>query len=385
MRGSRNLTILQEQIFDYLRAFTLVGGDVLYVSGCPGGSRLYRCHNQADELSFSGVFASVISQHHPSLHRLSKLYKVIILQRVMYNDRIKKLIQQSQKNHQTCIFETDDLIFDSAYYLSMDYRKNMTEKEQKRYSAGIGKEILEHPFVNVCVVSTDYLAQQLRAVYPQKRVFVSYNKIGKAQKNLADRMILRRRNMRKMRNTVVVSYFSGSKSHDKDFTCIVDTLHNLLLKNQNVQLRIVGYLELPEKLRTLEKQIEIFPYVGMKKMYELMASTDIAIAPLEKNNDFCEAKSAIKYMEAGSVGVPIVASNNPDFSRCIRNNENGFLASDLRDWNRFLLRLVRERKLREDIGEQARSDVERLHMVQKGEGTSYIRFLETLCKRSLTI
>ena len=59
-----------------------------------------------------------------------------------------------------------------------------------------------------------------------------------------------------------------------------------------------------------------------------MSESDIALAPLEMGNIFCRAKSEIKFVEAGALGLPVVASDIAPFRDSITPGEDGFLAAD---------------------------------------------------------
>jgi glycosyltransferase involved in cell wall biosynthesis len=85
-------------------------------------------------------------------------------------------------------------------------------------------------------------------------------------------------------------------------------------------------------------------------------SIDVSLAPLELNNRFTEAKSELKYFEAGLVEVPTVASDIPSYRFAIRHGHNGFLCSTKDDWFNALETLVLDRSLREGMGKEARQD-----------------------------
>jgi glycosyltransferase involved in cell wall biosynthesis len=91
--------------------------------------------------------------------------------------------------------------------------------------------------------------------------------------------------------------------------------------------------------------------------FRLMARMDIALAPLEMNNVFCRAKSEIKFVEAGALGLPVVASNIDPYRDSMSEGRNGFLASDEKEWTQALTALIQDAQLRTDLGEAARQTV----------------------------
>ena len=82
----RGFTSLTQRIIEYVKGvvgfywFYLISGpvDILYVSGCPGGSKLYRCNNQAEELKLYGIKAGIVSQNNFILARNVKKFQVFI-------------------------------------------------------------------------------------------------------------------------------------------------------------------------------------------------------------------------------------------------------------------------------------------------------------------
>ncbi len=68
---------------------------------------------------------------------------------------------------------------------------------------------------------------------------------------------------------------------------------------------------------------------------------DIALAPLEMGNLFCRAKSEIKFVEAGSLGIPFVASRIDPFMDAITEGEDGLLAGNEAEWTEALSSLDR--------------------------------------------
>lgn len=61
---------------------------------------------------------------------------------------------------------------------------------------------------------------------------------------------------------------------------IVPVLKQLLGKNPNLELLIVGILELPVELKLFASQIQMEGFVDYQKLPERIASVDINLAPL---------------------------------------------------------------------------------------------------------
>ena len=114
-------------------------------------------------------------------------------------------------------------------------------------------------------------------------------------------------------------------------------LSNCLPKYSNVQLHIVGILDIPKDMKPFENQIVTHDYVDWDKLPALISEVDINLAPLV-DSIFNRAKSEIKWIEAALVKVPTVASKIGAFSDAVVDGETGLLATDeewfdkLEDW-----------------------------------------------------
>jgi GT2 family glycosyltransferase len=365
----RGLTNLFARVFGYLydffAAFFIRRSDVLYVSGCPGGSRLYRCANQSEEVGQYGLKCAILSQDNPILVRVVSKFDTFIFQRVIFNDHIEKLMNEIKKQNKKIIFETDDLVFDPSYIPYFDYYNFMGSEEKSWYDNGIGREVLEDAYVKQCIVSTDFLKQAMKQKYPDKEVLVSYNKLNRNQVKNANDVFVRKMSLQKNDGKIRIGYFSGSRSHNKDFEAVEPVLLKILQGNKNAVLRVVGHLDLSKDFASVKSQIEILEFVSLKKLQELIATVDINIAPLEIKNPFCQAKSALKYFEAGILGVPTIATATPDFVRCIKDGVNGFVVHNTKEWEERLKQLIEDAALRESIRLAAREDVLLNHTTAK--------------------
>jgi glycosyltransferase involved in cell wall biosynthesis len=80
----------------------------------------------------------------------------------------------------------------------------------------------------------------------------------------------------------------------------------------------------------------------------------MVIAPLEIGNEFCEAKSELKFFDAALSGTPIAASETETFRNCIAHGVNGFLAKGPTDWSAIFEACYMDPQLLRRCGEAAR-------------------------------
>lgn len=361
-------------------------GDILFVTGGlgVGASSQYRCHNQIEELSINGFECSFTIQDSPFLNSYADKFKVFIFHRPIYNEKLKKFIEDIKKYKREIIFETDDLFFDPAYLDQIEYLKNASPLEKEAYKNGFGSEILNDPYVKTCVTTTSFLAERLKA--KGKQVFVSTNKLSVEECKIAEGIIKHRTYNIEQKtkcsvlhvpcSMITLGYFSGTDSHDKDFAEITEVIVNILAKYEKVKLFLVGPLKIDERLEGFGGRVIRQSFVsGRKKFLETVAKADINLAPLEKNNLFCEAKSELKWIGAGILAIPTVASATRTFREAIRDGQDGFVADTNEEWFAKLEKLIVGKDLRKSIGDAARRSVLEKYTTQNAKNEEYYNYL----------
>ena len=83
---------------------------------------------------------------------------------------------------------------------------------------------------------------------------------------------------------------------------------------------------------------------------------DINIAPLEIN-DFNNCKSELKIFEAALLNIPTIVSPLSHTKKIIQNGHNGFIATTLEEWENYFEILINNKKLREEIAQNANSEI----------------------------
>lgn len=355
-------------------------GDILFVTPGVGDSARYRARNQAEELELHGFRCSVTIQDNPFLPRYAKKFKIFIFHRPIYTKKIAKLFERAKKLGKEIIFETDDLVFDTKYIQETQHYKKMNALERKQYERGVGEEILKDPYVKTCVTTTSYLAKILKGY--GKKVFVSKNKLSLKDLELAENLFRSRlKPIRDETSTVRIGYFAGTKGHDKNFATIEDTLIKILEKYQNVELVLAGPLNISEKFDKFQSRIKKLPFALRKEHFRNINDIDINIIPLEKDNPFCEAKSELKFFEAGILGVPSVSINNQTYRETIDDGENGFLAGNENEWLEKLERLILDKNLRENMGKKAREKSLRENTTIHSHNLKYCNYLRHIINK----
>ncbi|PIR73662.1 MAG: hypothetical protein COU40_01195 [Candidatus Moranbacteria bacterium CG10_big_fil_rev_8_21_14_0_10_35_21] len=390
-QGGRRLLEYLKSFFQNI--FQNKSGDILILTGGVGDSALYRSIHLAEELNIHGFSTVAIIQDRPFLKTLSKKFKIFIFHRVIWTGNVAKLVNEIKKQQKEIIFETDDLVFDSKYYRATEQYAAMNFFQKKQYATGIGEEILKDPYVKTCTCTTSYLAKELEK-YPardasgiadvrphdsqsvsdvaggNKKVFIIPNKLSNKDLEVVDD-IMKHKTCNIKHKThedgkkcymlhasgymIKIGYFSGSGSHNKDFAEVSEALMAIMEKYSNVELFLAGPLDLENKLNKFKDRIKQIPYVPRAQHFANLSQIDINLAPLEKENPFCEAKSELKFFEAGILCIPTVATRNQTFSEAIIDGQNGFLAGTTEEWIEKLEKLILEPNLRLEMGQKARN------------------------------
>lgn len=364
----------------FFAMFRFVGkGEILFVTGGVGDSALYRAHHVAQELELNGFKCAVTVQDNPLLASYADKFQIFIFHRVLFTPGVAKMLAKIKAQNKEIIFETDDLVYDPEYLKFMDYFQNMNALEKKLYEHGVGGEILADPYVRTCTTTTSFLAEKLRE--KNKQVFIVPNKLSKRDIEVAAE-VLQTKTMQEIDAPIKLGYFSGTLSHNKDFATITKVLEKVLEKHRNVELFLVGPLDLESGLHKFADRIKQLPYAPREKHFANLASVDINLVPLELGNPFCEAKSELKFFEAGVVGVPSVAVANRTFKEAIEDGVDGFVAGNENEWLEKLEKLIGDENLRKAMGAKARAKALAKYATVTAKNEEYYGYLRNKLKNS---
>jgi O-antigen biosynthesis protein len=378
VKGAANIST---RLFVFIKLLLPLGsGDVLFITSGVGDSARYRAHHVAEELEIHGLCSAVTIQDNPSLAHYADKFKIFVFHRIIYTPAIEKLLRKIKEQNKEIIFDTDDLLFDEAYLAQSDYLNNINDLEKKAYAKGLGAEILNDPYVKVCMTTTTYLADKLRE--RGKKVFVVPNKLSNKDLEMTDVILSERKRIKESNqnnNTIKIGYFSGTISHNKDFAVISDALMKIMEKYSHVELVLVGPLDIENKLNKFKDRVTQLPYVPRKKHFENVSMVDVNLLPLETGNPYCESKSELKFFEAGILGVPTVASGTQTLREAIIDGEDGYLADTKEEWENKLGQLIEDKKLRKRMGEKAREKTLQSYTNKNSSNELYYSYLrETL-------
>lgn len=164
--------------------------------------------------------------------------------------------------------------------------------------------------------------------------------------------------------------WAGSYSHHEDLLMIKPVIKRILDQYPFVRFVYCGYGGMGTSASsTLTFGKDIFSDIPLnRREYYLGVEADywpnklktlyfdIGIAPLV-DDEFNAGKSAIKWMEYATVGVPGVFSDTNVYRGTVQHGVNGYLARTEEDWYRYLSKLILDETIRKAIARQALLDV----------------------------
>jgi len=150
--------------------------------------------------------------------------------------------------------------------------------------------------------------------------------------------------------------WTGGISHYEDWYSIKDSLLKIFKKYPNLKLVIQG-----AAFAGLIKEIphEIYDWIDWEGHPYKAASLniDIAIIPLT-DTLFNHSKSSIKWYEFSALGIPSVVSNVLPYKEDVKHNDTAICYNNSDEFEKGLIRLIEDVKLRKTIGDNARKWVE---------------------------
>lgn len=192
---------------------------------------------------------------------------------------------------------------------------------------------------DLVTTTTDHLANRL-SEYTTAPIEVIPNHVSSW---LVDHEVPRREN-------VTTVGWAGSATHLGDWAELSSELRRFLARTNGVELHTMGHdLTAGKWAKTRHSDWH-------NGIDDYLAAIDfhVGLAPLRPSL-FNKSKSALKAMEYGALGIPIIASNCGPYADYVRHGETGFLVDRPHEWAIYLRELVSDPNLRETMGQKARS------------------------------
>lgn len=269
-----------------------------------------------------------------------------------------KIIKMLKKAGKKIVFDNDDTYTETSGFNGL--KQIALTRNIKKINEEIYKNVRQ---ADLITTTTKTLAQEYRDLKVKAPIVVLPNMIDpydhpEPKRNKGD----------KVRIGLIGSIAYG------DFKLIWEYLEELS-KRKDVQLVFMGmskdiknrkpdkdpvknalYEQGKEFVKFLDLGVEWQPNVLMKDYTETLndLKLDIMLIPRYETY-FNKCKSNIKFLEASMLEIPIVASSFPNGPyEEIKQSETGYKAKDLKAFKRHTEALIKDKKLRRDIGKKAK-------------------------------
>jgi len=321
---------------------------ILVLSGVRGDTRRYRCFHTFEQLKLAGIPCDL--SHITDTRLTEKVSKagITIFHRVAYDRYAGKILDQIHQQGGIAFLDVDDLVFYPPAFEWIDspdfkdpVRASLYKEEMQRHADTLQA-------CDAVLASTDFLAGHAgssgkpvrvhRNAFSLEMLALSKQAYSKVNRNHA---------------SVVIGYASGTPTHNRDFQVAKPAIEVILREYPNTELWLIGPLNPGDGWEPFASRVRILDWVPWRQLPLIEAQFDINLAPLVTTNPFAQSKSEIKYVEAGLVHVPTIASPSDAFHHAIQSSKNGYLAGDHQAWIDTLGLLIEEQDTRSSMGRSA--------------------------------
>ena len=334
---------------------------MLFVSGEPDTpGNTYRVLHYVEAAHANGcradwVRGDALAEH---MERIAG-FDILVIWRVPWDETMAEAIATARRHGRTVVFDCDDLMTEprlaTLKFIDGIRSQFLAEDGVQEFYGRVRQTMLAADYA---FTTSDQLAFHMR--WSGKTTFVNQNGFNQATHDLSRRSARAWAGQRD--GLIRIGYAGGSRTHQRDLGLAMDAICRILRENAHCRLvlfrtpdgktPLIDVEEYPQ-LDDLLDQIEWRPLQPLASLPTEMARFDINLAPLEVGNPFCEAKSQLKFFEAGLVNCPTIASPTGPFRDFMVHGKTGFLAVTGDDWYACLRQLVTDAPLRERIGRNA--------------------------------
>jgi glycosyltransferase involved in cell wall biosynthesis len=209
-------------------------------------------------------------------------------------------------------------------------------------------------------VSTEPLAEAFSPLCKKITVFENYLEL-----NLWEKKDVPSSQLNKRSKTFNILYM-GTATHAADLNLVLDALHKLHSEGEEIVLYLIGICTnapqyswinviQPPALANNNNYPEFMRWLRSLNMF------DLGISPLEENH-FNRCKSAIKYWDYTSLGIPTLASDVDAYKGIIVDGDTGFLAkNNTEEWYRKLRNAMNNRAQLANLVINAKATLRKLY------------------------
>lgn len=241
-------------------------------------------------------------------------FDVIVFHRPRYSFGLRLTLRRLRKAGTLCVADFDDMVFNpdwapfSPGVVNQQVSLQQTRKNFNTHAKAL--KLFKH-----ASVSTTPLVSDMQTSHDQTPWFIPNavhlhwrDEISPHGQTQAQASSLETTNR-------IITYFPGTRSHDRDFSMIKAPLQQVLAEHPHAALHITGELADDGILQGISaQQLVRHPKQAFADYRTHVARSQINLAPLEQT-EFNQRKSALKAIEASYFNAPTLASPIPDMQR----------------------------------------------------------------------
>ncbi|WHX48665.1 glycosyltransferase [Paenibacillus woosongensis] len=301
------------------------------------------------------------------IDRPSKLdiYDVIIVQRdCLEYEAAQKLVENCKTRQIALVFEVDD------DFLSIDQQH--PEFDLYRDKIKTIRYLLEA--ADIVTVSSEVLREK----------FIPYSNNIYVLPNVVDERIWfpAPRNAAKNINTldkIIDIVYIGSNTHSADLQLIQPAVEKIMNwgKEEGYSIKfyvIGGDREEREWYNKIIVPKGMENYIDFIKWVKNTNNFTFALAPLV-DNKINNAKSYLKYLDYGALGLPALYSDIEPFRLVVNNGVNGFLCNDTDGWFESMKDIIQDSDLRSKFISNIQLDIKEKHLLKD----NYLQWVNLIC------
>lgn len=318
----------------------------------------YRAYNLIEALRLAGFEAAHLDDRRiPQRLAYALGFDLIVLVRREMSPEISMLLDAAHRCAVPVLSDLDDYLFHEEAIPFVEMYRTSPLPEARRSIAKWRDVILR---CDAFTTTTPLLLGRAAAL--GQRCHLIRNGLNWAQIELS--RIAREESRRAPRKEGIrLGYFSGTRTHQDDFRLIAKVLVRILEEFPAVGLTVAGDFDLDEfnEFARFRGRVESRPFVDWRLLPSEIIRADINLIPL-RTNLFTEAKSDLKYYEAGLLRIPSVASPTQPYASSIEHGVNGLLARSSGEWYDAMRSLIINPDLRRKLGDRAYEHVMRTYV-----------------------
>ncbi|MCB9854912.1 MAG: glycosyltransferase [Phycisphaerales bacterium] len=330
---------------------------VLYITSRHDAPYRYRCVIPCLHLRAEGIGADILHIRDPRLPSCLVHYAVVVLFRLPWSPRVGDIVTAARAAGARVVFDIDDLVFDPDAVRQVPFLATAPGIVRAQYESTSRRLFQTFNACDVFLGATQALARHAKALKKPAHVYPNL---------LHPQLVETGRRIRSLRERLqrfpIISYFSGSSTHDHDFAMVLPAIRRVMAARPDTKLLLCGFLEVGDALDDVANRVIRVPFVDWRVQPWLIGLSRVTIAPLARIDAFAHAKSSLKFFEAGAVGVPAVVSPTEPFMDAITQGKNGYIASDTDAWFSAINTLL-ELDVARRVGDAAREAAIERHSI----------------------